>query len=53
MTEKKKQTEAGATELKEDDLEKAQGGWSWGETNDSVERKKKATKGFIGLEQDG
>lgn len=51
MTDEKKQTKAGTTELSEKDLEKAQGGWSWGETNSSrgVVKKKKATTKF----QDG
>ena len=36
MTDKKKQPKTGATELGDDDLNAAQGGWSWGETNSSI-----------------
>jgi hypothetical protein len=42
MTAKKenqKKTKAGATELSEEEMKEAQGGWSWGETNSSLSTK--------------
>ncbi len=38
-----KKAKAGVTGLSEKDLEKAQGGWSWGETNLDKSGKEKAT----------
>ena len=50
MADKKEQTKAGTTTLSEEDLEKAQGGFTQGEHIFRTRGKKKATKNLTGDE---